>query len=178
MTEWRWKWMKKNILTVIILALALINVILTALIVFVVVPTSNKTNKLITQVASVINLELEGEKAEGQINVEDIDTSFKIEKSLTMNLKKSDDGSEHFAMMDSISFSMDMTNKDYAKYKETLVGKEDIFTTMVSDVLVQYNKEQVYGNQDAIKEEVLKRIKEYYNSNFIIDISFGNFRFQ
>lgn len=173
--------MKKNILTIIILALAFVNVILTALVVFVIVPTSNKTNKLISQVASVIELELESEaggEGSNQIDVNNIDTSFIIEQALTMNLKKSPDGSEHFAMMDSISFSMDKSNKDYETYKDTMVDKRDIFTEMVRSVMLQYTLDQVYDHQSDIKTEVLNKIHNYYKSDFIIDISFGNFRFQ
>ena len=51
--------MKKNIFSVIIAELTVINVILTAIMFFVMLPTFQKTNNLITQVASVLNLELD-----------------------------------------------------------------------------------------------------------------------
>ena len=57
--------MKKNILSVIIAALTVINVILTAIMFFVMLPTFQKTNNLITQVASVLNLELDQGDSEG-----------------------------------------------------------------------------------------------------------------
>ena len=53
--------MKKNIFSVIITVLTVVNVVLTAIMFFVMVPTFNKTNNLITQVASVLNLELDGD---------------------------------------------------------------------------------------------------------------------
>ena len=49
--------MKKNILTVVVIALCLINLALSAVVVFSIVPMANRTNDLIAQVASVINLE-------------------------------------------------------------------------------------------------------------------------
>ena len=55
--------MKKNIFSVIITALTVINVVLTAVMFFVMLPTFQKTNTLITQVASVLNLELDGDAA-------------------------------------------------------------------------------------------------------------------
>ena len=53
--------MKKNIFSVIITVLTVVNVVLTAIMFFIMVPTFNKTNNLITQVASVLNLELDGD---------------------------------------------------------------------------------------------------------------------
>ena len=50
--------MKKNIFSVIITALTVVNVVLTAILFFVMMPTFNKTNKLITQVASILDLEI------------------------------------------------------------------------------------------------------------------------
>ena len=48
--------MKKNIFTIIIMALAVVNVVLTAVIVFTVVPSMNRTNNLIKQITQVIDL--------------------------------------------------------------------------------------------------------------------------
>lgn len=51
--------MKKNLITVIILALVLANLILTAILVFTIIPQTKKSNQLIDQVCSAINLELQ-----------------------------------------------------------------------------------------------------------------------
>ncbi len=56
--------MKKNIFSVIITALTVVNVVLTAILFFVMMPTFNKTNKLITQGASILDRELEEEEAD------------------------------------------------------------------------------------------------------------------
>lgn len=50
--------MKKNIFSVIITVLTVVNVVLTAIMFFVMVPTFNKTNNLITQVAQCLILNL------------------------------------------------------------------------------------------------------------------------
>ena len=47
--------MKKNLITVIILALVLANLILTAILVFTIIPQTKKSNQLIDQVCSAIN---------------------------------------------------------------------------------------------------------------------------
>ena len=58
--------MKKNILTIIIMASCLLNLILTAVIVFAVVPTMNKTSQLVDKVATAIDLETD-EEASGEL---------------------------------------------------------------------------------------------------------------
>ena len=57
--------MKKNILTIIIMASCLLNLILTAVIVFAVVPTMNKTSQLVDKVATAIDLETDEEDMQG-----------------------------------------------------------------------------------------------------------------
>ena len=51
--------MKKNLISVLILALVLANLILTAILTFTIVPQTKKSNELINQVCSAIDLELE-----------------------------------------------------------------------------------------------------------------------
>lgn len=49
--------MKKNLITVIVLALVLVNLVLTAILTITILPETKKANELITQVCSAINLE-------------------------------------------------------------------------------------------------------------------------
>lgn len=63
--------MKKNLLTVIILALVLVNLILTAVLAFSVIPQTKKSNELIDQVCAAINIELEGRTEQRQFRSAD-----------------------------------------------------------------------------------------------------------
>ncbi|MDY6324312.1 MAG: flagellar basal body-associated protein FliL, partial [Catonella sp.] len=82
--------MKKNMLTIVAIALSFINVVLTAVIVFSVVPTMQKTNSLITQVASIIDLEVSGsDTGQKTVNIADLDT-VAYTNALTINLKSTD----------------------------------------------------------------------------------------
>ena len=92
--------MKKNILSVIIAALTVINVILTAIMFFVMLPTFQKTNNLITQVASVLNLELDQGDSEGSqdYTLKDLEQySVAFESQQTLNLVAGDDVKMHYA---------------------------------------------------------------------------------
>ena len=61
--------MKKNILTIVIMASTVLNLVLTIIMVFSIVPAMNKTNKLVDKVASVIDLELEKEEGLSLIHI-------------------------------------------------------------------------------------------------------------
>ena len=49
--------MKKSMLNVITLALVLVNLVLTVILTFSLVSTNNKTNKLVTKVSEIIDLD-------------------------------------------------------------------------------------------------------------------------
>ena len=61
--------MKKNLVSIIILALLIVNIALTAIMMFSVIGTNGKTAALVTDIASAINLDLEGSKGDAQVNV-------------------------------------------------------------------------------------------------------------
>ena len=54
--------MKKNILTIVILAMCFVNIVLSAILIFVMIPTANKSIRLVNKVAQIIDLELESRK--------------------------------------------------------------------------------------------------------------------
>ena len=168
--------MKKNMLTVIILALCLVNTILSALVVFVVVPTSQRTDKLITQVASVINLELEGEGA-SKVDIASIE-SYKVEEKKTMNLKMSENGKEHYAVMDYVSLSINMNSEDYARLQPLLATQNSAIMDIVDSVMSRYTYEEAIDNREQMKEEILEELKRHFGSlDFVIGVTLGNLLF-
>ena len=103
--------MKKNLMSVLILALVLANLVLTAILMISVVPQTKKANELITKVCSAIDLELEGGKDNSALNIpmERIETvSLNEGQTMTINLKTGDDGEAHHAV---ISVSLALDNK-------------------------------------------------------------------
>ena len=54
--------MKKNMMSVLILALLIVNIVLTSIMMFSVVGTARKTSALIDDITSAINLELDNQK--------------------------------------------------------------------------------------------------------------------
>ncbi len=167
--------MKKNFLTIIILALGILNMILTAVIVFAVVPTTMRTNNLISKVASTIDLELESplKNDEDQVGIADIEV-YQIPDDIVINLKKEPgDTKLHYALASSVSLSMNMKSEDYKELQPTIESNKSAITEIISDEFSSYTVNNVLENKDKIKEDILKELQEYFKSEFIIGISIG-----
>jgi len=164
--------MKKNILTIIIMAVTLINSVLLAVLVLVIVPTSNKTNNLVSKVAEIVNLELEApDAADANVAVSDI-SIHEIPDKLTINLKKSD-GTPHYAVVN-VSLSVNKKNKDTATLEPLIDTNNNEIKEIVTEEFSKYTMDEVASNKDIIKDQVLTRLQDYFHSNFIISVSFGN----
>lgn len=165
--------MKKNLLTIIILALGILNMILTAVIVFAVVPTTVRTNALISKVASTIELELNGTN-EDKIELADIET-YNFEESLTINLKNSpNDSRSHFAVV-TVSLSLNKKAEDYTSINEAITANKNVIEEIIRDEFVNYTVTEVTSNEykPVIKQAILEKLQEYFNSDTIIGISTG-----
>ncbi len=165
--------MKKNMLSIIILAVGILNVILGAVIVFAVIPTAIRTNNLITKVASTVDLELaSSEDSNNQVKIEDIE-NYPID-NITMTLKRDpNDTKNHYAQV-SVSLSINTKSKDYNKYKPTVEQNKTRIVEIISDEFEKYTAATVMDNKESIKSEILRRLQEeIYNSDFIVGLSLG-----
>lgn len=165
--------MKKNILTIVILALGILNMLLTAVIVFAVVPTTLRTNNLIAKVASSIDLELETpiEGEDNEINIEDIEV-YQVPEDLIINLKKEGNSANHYASV-SVSFSINKKSEDYTKLQPTIETNVSTITEIINDEFAKYSMDTVYDNKEKIKAEILRRVQEYFKSDFIFSVTIG-----
>lgn len=164
--------MKKNILTIIIMAIVLINTVLTAVLIFAIVPAAQRTTKLVDKVASVVDLELESPDADSNVSVADIE-NYDITDQMTINLK-STDGKDHYASIPTVTISMNTKHKDYKSLGEKVQTNANTIKEIITDEFQKYTKEDVLNNKDEIKEKVLTQIQDYFKSDFIINVTFGN----
>ena len=72
--------MKKNLMTVIILALVLVNLVLTAILAFTIIPQTRKSNQLIDKIASAIDLELEAKETLIKNDINTIVSGYTMEQ--------------------------------------------------------------------------------------------------
>lgn len=175
--------MKKNMLTIVVIALSFINVILTAVVVFTIIPTANKTNALISQVASIIDLELESPLPQQDVAMTDLE-AVTIPGTLTINLKNvQGQQKDPYVVIDEVTVYLNKKGDEYKTLKTTdgaggLLDYGTIIQEIVQDIFSSYTKDEVQNNREAIKQEVLTNIQERFSSMTIADISFKNLRLQ
>lgn len=175
--------MKKNLISVVILALLIVNIVLTSIMMFSVMNTNKKTAGLVTNIASAINLELETETAEKNtaetISMADIET-YTI-ADMTIQLKPSvheeetgEVTSEVHYVKTSIVLSMNMKNKDYKTYGADIANKEDLIKGEITEVLGQYTMEEASADMRVVADAILSHIQTLYDSDFIFDVTLSN----
>lgn len=169
--------MKKNLLSIVILALLIVNLVLTSIMMFSVMSTNKKTAAVVTNIASVLQLELGGEEEEVANAVSMENTAVhNISSDMTILLTKapSADGEskDHYALV-AVSLSMDTTHEDYETYGPTIADKESLIIGEITDVIGKYTADEVQPRSEEIKDEILTRIQELFGSEFIYDVTFS-----
>ncbi len=174
--------MKKNLLGILILGLTFVNIIISGITMFTVMTTNQKTAKVVSDVANAISIDMGTGSSEGEVAqavpIEDIET-YSIPEKMTVALKPSAaDDEAHFCMV-SVFFSINTKHKDYKKYGATVGEKENLFRSIVNDVISKYTIDEARVSQDEIKKEILSKVQEKYSdSDFIFDVSFSDIVFQ
>ena len=133
--------MKKNILTIVIMAASLINVVLSAVLIFTVMPAMNKTSNLVDKVASVIDLEIEDANAEDQEwTVDDLVAYQKTyEATVNINLKKdAGEDANHYAQLSGFSVSFNTKAEDYDSVYESISTNDIYVDDIVKETIANY----------------------------------------
>lgn len=171
--------MKRNMLTIVILALSIVNLVLTALIVFSVVPNVNKTNNLIDQVAKIINLDLEAQNGNEKIITSDDLENYALEEEVIINLKKDTDSSkERYAVVSKISITLYNGVSDYDKVKKNIDESTDSIYDTIRKGFNNYTIEEAKVNEDEIKANIIQMLNEKYGENVVQSIAFGSLIYQ
>lgn len=166
--------MKKNLLSIVILALLIVNLVLTSIMMFSVTSTNKKTGAVVADIASILKLELGTEEEQESTAVSMEDTAFHdMESELTIMLAKDpldEEAKEHFVLVQ-VSLSMDTTNKDYKTYGESI--NDNQIAGVMQEVFGKYTADEVQPRSEDIKEEILAEIQKLYNSEFIYKVTFS-----
>ena len=173
--------MKRNLLSILILALLVVNIVMTAMMMFTVIPANRKTIALVGDIASVLNLELQNplEKAEAEnveVSIDDV-VVYDIEDQMTIALKHGEDGVTHYAVI-SVSLLMNTKNEDYETYGAELATKESLIKNDIIEVVSNYTLEEAQGDTVALQNDVLSKIQEMFDSQFIYKVAFRDVMFQ
>ncbi|MBR5650481.1 flagellar basal body-associated FliL family protein [Pseudobutyrivibrio sp.] len=169
--------MKKNLITVVILALVVVNLVLTAVLTISIVPETKKANELITKVCSAIDLDLQAGDTAGSlaVNVEDLfDYAVNSGETMTINLKNSGDGKDHYGIL-GISLSLDTTNEDYAKFGSgDLTQYDNVISDTIKSVVAGHTVDEMRNNEEGVKEEILEALQTLFKSSVIVRVNFSS----
>lgn len=182
--------MKKNILSIIILALLLVNIILTAVMMFNVTSTNRKVAGLVSNIATVMNLELTvpGEDTqEPEVSLADTQV-YAIAGSMTMPLaletvtdENGRQESRQGYLVCNVSFSMNTKHKDYKKYgsEEAMAEKEELLKDAINTIVSRHTASQLQADVglEDLKAELLKAIQDLYQSDFIYKVSISEVKY-
>ena len=169
--------MKKSLLSIVILALILVNIALTAVMMISVTTTNNKTAALVTTIATVMNLELTDgteDSAVQQITLADTEV-YNIPDSMTIPLKIDVDGKQVYMVCD-ISLSINTKHDDYASMNPLVSTNESLIKDAIRTVISSHTKAEC-DDQEALKAEILRAVQNLFGSEFIYGIAIGEVKF-
>ncbi len=164
--------MKKNILAIVILAATLVNLTLTAMILFTFVPYVNKANNLITEIAAAIQLDIGDtkEKEEQNVNIADLE-SFPVLENANCNLKTGEDGKTRYAQVTAF-LSLNKKHEDYATLKPVLEGQIETVKSTILAAVAGYTADELNQaeTREAINKAVLEKLQDIFDSTFIYSV--------
>ena len=169
--------MKKNLLSVLILVLLVVNIILSVVMMTSVIGTNKKTGELVTSVASVLKLELYNPGGVAVTDVAMSDTEiYNITKLMIPVFNES--GKQCYVIFD-LGLQQNMKHKDYKKAGGTdkLASYESAVRDAVNTVVSRHTQEGFQQNVDDVRDEILRAVQELFESDFIYRVSISNIQY-
>ncbi|MBO5354304.1 MAG: flagellar basal body-associated FliL family protein [Lachnospiraceae bacterium] len=164
--------MKKNILAIIILAATIVNIALTALMLFTVIPKAQRTDALIQKIVSIIDLELENPDAAdyAEIGFEDREV-YSLANKVVVNLaRKAGESKNPFAQV-TVNLVLNKTSESYETVQPLIAGYEPIIQSIVSEEVSKYTVDTLGENKTVIQEAVLSRLRtEFEAADLVIGV--------
>lgn len=171
--------MKKNLLTIVILALLVVNIILTSIMMFSVMGTNKKTAELVTNIATALNLELTvpGEEEEIIVSLADthvLNLTDKLTVPLKVEVNANGEQQAQKYMLFSAALAMNTKHDDYETYSETIAEYEQLIKSAISDVVSSHTETEYRSDPEALYEEMLEAVQDLFQSDFIYDVAIND----
>lgn len=170
--------MKKNLLSVLILVLLVVNIILSVVMMVSVVGTNKKTGELITSIATVLKIQLYNPGGTAVTDVPLSDTEIYNITKLMISVDKAD-GKTGYIVFD-LGLQQNMKHKDYKQMggAEKLASYQSGIMDSVNIVVSRHTQEEFRQDVEGVREEILKAIQEFFGSDFIYRVSLSNIQYQ
>jgi flagellar FliL protein len=170
--------MKKNLISVLILALCLVNVVLSAIMMFTIMPQTKKANELIEKVCSAIDLDLNS-GAVGSTSASNVPIDKQelylvgAGADITCNLAQGDDGQKHYAVV-AVSLVLNIESENYEKYNQDFLTSQDSsIQADITKVISSYTYDQFTSDQQAVQDQILTDMQGIFGSDYVVGVNFS-----
>jgi flagellar basal body-associated protein FliL len=139
-------------------------------------PSTTKTNKLITDIAEVLDIEIASQEGISNVSFDVSDlASFELEQGNPINLADDGSGTSH-VLQYGITINLDSTAEDYSKVNSSLESSTAMIYDLTRDIIAKYTYAEVkeVDVQRQIKEEILAELRETFGTVCIYSVSFYN----
>lgn len=180
--------MKKNLLSVLILALLIVNIVLTTIMMVSVTGTNAKTAELVTSIATVMNLELyePGGIAAAKVSLADTESydmpelMIPLAASTVVNADGTTSSStKQTYIIFTLSLLQNKKNEDYKALggAENMASRDSLIKDVVNRVVGNHTLEECQTDFESIREEILREIQKLFGSDFIYKIAISGVKY-
>lgn len=180
--------MKKNLLTIIIIALLIVNIVLTGIMMVSMMGTNKKTADLVSDIAAVLNLEL-GTPEEEEVVEIPMSQQFiwNLSAKLEIPLQSEDivdiEGNitgqkDHYIVFETIAFSLDTKAKGYKEYGANIGDYESMVRDAVTSTVSKHTIDDCRNDFDTIRKEVLESVRALFDKEFIYNVAISGIKYQ
>lgn len=164
--------MKKNMLAIVILAATLVNIALTALMLFTVIPKAQRTDALIQKICSIIDLELEDPDAADYAEIPFEDRKiYALANKATANLTKATGETKTTYAQVQITLLLNKKSDSYEKIQPLLANYENVIINMVKDEVSKYTTETISVSKEYIQDVILTKLStEFGTTDLLIGV--------
>lgn len=179
--------MKKNLMSVLILILLIVNIALSAVMMISVVGTNQKTAQLVDSVLLAMNLEMYSPGSGANVPLSDsVPYDFDGDNTLTILLAPSvtvnesgtvTSGKDVYIQFD-IALLMNTKHEDYATYYENIASYKGLLLDTIESVVSAHTEEECRaGFTEDIREEILRAVQNLFKSQFVYQITLSNVKY-
>lgn len=180
--------MKKNLLSVLILVLLIVNIAMTVVMMISVTGTNKKTAELITNIATVLNLELynPGGKPIADVPLADTEAYDMTEMMIPLRFSEvvNEDGTvttdtKQKYIMFTPSLYQNKKHEDYKAYggAENMAARASRIQDEITNVVRSHTLEECQDDLEGIRDEILTAIQKLYDSDFIFKIGLNSIKY-
>ena len=166
--------MKKSMLNVITLALVLVNLVLTVILTFSLVSTNNKTNKLVTKVSEIIDLDVAGvdnssKSTSAGTSIEDVAyVDVSNNGSNDIMISYTDGGKTHYAIVN-VTLGLNTKAKDYAS-KSTINNGMKVIVNAVQTEAMKYTYSTIAASKTTVESNLLATLQDTFQTECITSV--------